>query len=73
MTATKTLLIYGAELSDGTPALFAVDKTDGETVGVVELDSGRIRYGTMTYVHQGTQYVVAQTGSTLTALALGEW
>ena len=73
MTATKTLLIYGSELSDGTPALFAVDKATGEQVGVVEVGGNRIRYGTMTYVHEGTQYVVLQTASTLTALALGEW
>ena len=65
--------MYGSELSDGTPALFAVDKATGETVGVVEIDSGRIRYGTMTYLHEGTQYVVLQTGAALTTLALGEW
>ncbi|MGI9260724.1 MAG: pyrroloquinoline quinone-dependent dehydrogenase, partial [Woeseiaceae bacterium] len=73
MTATKTLLMYGSELSDGTPALFAVDKATGETVGVVEVGGNRIRYGTMTYRHEGTQYVVLQSGSTLTAMALGEW
>jgi glucose dehydrogenase len=73
MTATKTLLMYGSALSDGTPALFAVDKATGETIGVVEVDSGTIRYGTMTYMHEGTQYVVLQTGAVLTTLALGEW
>ncbi|MBT8077017.1 MAG: PQQ-binding-like beta-propeller repeat protein [Gammaproteobacteria bacterium] len=73
MTATKTLLMYGSELSDGTPALFAVDKATGETVGVVEVGGNRIRYGTMTYMHDDTQYVILQSGSTLTALALGEW
>jgi quinoprotein glucose dehydrogenase len=73
MTATKTLLMYGSQLSDGTPALFAVDKATGETIGVVEVDSGTIRYGTMTYMHEGTQYVVLQAGAALTTLALGEW
>jgi quinoprotein glucose dehydrogenase len=28
------------------------------------------RYGMMTYVHEGRQYVVLQTGAKLTALAL---
>jgi quinoprotein glucose dehydrogenase len=28
------------------------------------------RYGMMSYVHQGRQYIVLQTGSSLTAMAL---
>lgn len=32
----------------------------------------KTRYGTMTYVHEGRQYVVLQTGPTLTAVALPE-
>ena len=30
------------------------------------------RYGMMTYVHEGTQYIVLQTGSKLTAMALDD-
>ncbi|MDZ7770785.1 MAG: hypothetical protein U5K38_17855 [Woeseiaceae bacterium] len=71
MTLTKSLLIYAAEASDGTPHLFAVDKASGETVGKVSM-SNRTRYGTMTYMHQGKQYIIAETGPTLTALALYE-
>jgi len=71
MTLTKSLLIYAGEGSDGNPYLFAVDKMTGETVGKVEM-SERTRYGTMTYMHEGRQYIIAQTGPTLTALALYE-
>jgi len=49
-----------------------VDKATGETVGGVEV-SGRTGYGMMTYVHEGKQYVLLQTGPTLTALSLAEW
>jgi quinoprotein glucose dehydrogenase len=69
MTLTKTLLIYASETSDGTPHLFAIDKATGETIGKVEM-TARTRYGTMTYMHKGKQFIIAQTGPTLTALAL---
>ncbi len=69
MTVTKTLLIYASQSSDGTPHLFAVDKATGEQVGKVEAPANS-RYGMMTYVHEGVQYVVLQTGSRLTAMAL---
>jgi quinoprotein glucose dehydrogenase len=72
MTVTKTLLLYASEASDGTPHLYAVDKKTGEQVGKVEV-SGKTRYGTMTYVHDGRQYVVLQTGPTLTAVALPDY
>ena len=69
MTVTKSLLMYASTASDGTPHLFAIDKTTGEQVGKVEM-SDRTRYGMMTYVHEGKQYVILQTGSKLTTLAL---
>jgi glucose dehydrogenase len=69
MTVTKTMLIYASQSSDGTPALFAVDKMTGEQLGKVAV-SGNSRYGMMTYVHKGEQYIVLQTGSTLTAVSL---
>ena len=69
MTVTKSLLMYASTASDGTPHLFAIDKTTGEQVGKVEM-SDRTRYGMMTYLHEGKQYVILQTGSKLTTLAL---
>lgn len=69
VVVTRTLLMYTSERSDGTPALFAVDKATGEQVGVVEMEA-ETRYGNMTYVHKGRQYVILQTGPTLTAMAL---
>jgi quinoprotein glucose dehydrogenase len=41
----------------------------GEQLGKVAV-SGNSRYGMMTYVHKGEQYIVLQTGSTLTAVSL---
>ena len=72
MVVTKTLLMYAAASSDGTPYLYAVDKASGATIGEVEV-SGRTGYGMMTYVHDGKQYVILQTGPTLTAMALADW
>ena len=69
MLATKTLLMYTSFNSEGTPYLFALDKITGQTLAKVALPAGN-DYGLMTYVHQGKQYVVLQTGMTLTALAL---
>jgi quinoprotein glucose dehydrogenase len=69
MTVTPTLLIYQAEAGDGTPFLYAIDKTTGQKLAEVEVP-GVTRYGMMTYVHEGRQYVVLQTGAKLTALAL---
>jgi quinoprotein glucose dehydrogenase len=69
MTVTSTMLMYASAMSDGTPALFAVDKATGQQLGKVEVPA-QSRYGMMNFQHQGKQYVVLQTGSTLTALAL---
>ncbi len=69
MTVTKSLLMYASTASDGTPHLFAIDKTTGKQIGKVEM-SDRTRYGMMTYLHEGKQYVTLQTGSKLTTLAL---
>ncbi len=69
MVVTKTLLIYGGNGSDGTPYVYAVDKATGEHIGRVEAPADH-RYGMMTYIHEGKQYVMLQTGPTLTAMAL---
>jgi glucose dehydrogenase len=71
MLVTKTLFAYASEASDGTPMLYFVDKQTGEQVGGVEIEE-RTRYGMMTYVHEGKQYIVLQTGPKLTAMALYE-
>ena len=69
MTVTSTMLMYSSNSSDGTAALFAVDKETGRQLGKVATPDVS-RYGMMNFQHEGKQYVVLQTGSTLTALAL---
>jgi glucose dehydrogenase len=69
MTVTDTLLIYQGETSDGTPHLFALDKKTGKTLAKAKVD-GVSRYGMMTYVHNGHQYVMVQAGPKLLAMAL---
>jgi quinoprotein glucose dehydrogenase len=69
MVVTKSLLMYAAEASDGTPHLYAVDKATGKQSGKVEVPDSS-SYGMMTYIHDGRQYVMLQTGSKLTTLAL---
>jgi glucose dehydrogenase len=69
MTVTDTLLIYQGETSDGTPHLFALDKQTGKTLAKVKVDAVT-RYGMMTYVHEGHQYIVLQAGPKLIAMAL---
>ena len=71
MVVTPTLLMYTGESSDGTPHLYAVDKESGEVVGMVEVENPT-NYGIMTYLHEGKQYVILQTGPKLTALAIYE-
>jgi quinoprotein glucose dehydrogenase len=69
MTVTDTLLIYQGETSDGTPHLFALDKKTGKTLAKAKVE-GLSRYGMMTYVHHGHQYVMVQAGPKLLAMAL---
>lgn len=71
MVVTKSLLMYASEASDGTPHLYAIDKATGRQLGKVEVPD-RSSYGMMTYVHDGKQYVVLQTDSKLTTMALAE-
>ena len=71
MAVTKSLFMYGSEASDGTPMLYFVDKQTGETLGGVETEE-RTRYGMMTYMHEGKQYIMLQNGPKLTAMGLYE-
>lgn len=72
MAVTATTFMYTSEASDGTPMLYFVDKVSGEQVGGVEIP-GAVNYGMSTYVYNGKQYVMLQTGSKLTAMALAEF
>jgi len=72
MTVTPTLLIHTGNASDGTPMLYAVDKQTGERLASVEAPA-ESSYGMMTYLHEGKQYIMLQTGRKLTAMALGEF
>ncbi|MEL7043640.1 MAG: PQQ-binding-like beta-propeller repeat protein [Pseudomonadota bacterium] len=71
MAVTPDMLMYQAPGSDGTPYLFAIDKMTGKELARVEVPKNSY-YGMMTYVHKGKQYVMLQTGGTLTAVALPE-
>jgi glucose dehydrogenase len=69
MVITESLLIYGNPDSSGAPHLFAIDKASGGEVGRIPApaDSG---YGMSTWIHEGKQYLILQTGRTLTAMTL---
>ena len=69
MMVTPSMLVYAGAISDGTPYLFAVDKATGEELARLEVPA-QSRYGMMSYVHEGEQYIILQTGSTLTAMSL---
>lgn len=71
MVATAELLMYSDVDSSGTPQLFAIDKATGEELGRIEVPAAS-RYGMSSWTHEGRQYVILQTGSTLTAMALAE-
>jgi len=69
MVVTDTILIYGNVASDGSEMLYAIDKASGQEVAAIEAPA-RSRYGMSTWVHEGKQYLILQTGSSLTAMAL---
>jgi quinoprotein glucose dehydrogenase len=63
------MLIYSDAASDGTPMLYAIDKATGEIMSEIEAP-GRSSYGMSSWTLDGHQYVLLQTSSSLTALAL---
>ncbi len=69
MVVTKNMLVYTDDASDGTPMLWALDKQTGEILAAIEAPAAS-RYGMSSWVHDGHQYIMLQTGPTLTALAL---
>ena len=69
MVVTKNMLIYADQAADGTPMLWAIDKDTGEVASKIEAPA-RSNYGMSSWVHEGHQYIMLQTGSKLTAMAL---
>tara|TARA_R100001039_G_scaffold38938_2_gene42623 strand:+ start:8012 stop:10027 length:2016 start_codon:yes stop_codon:yes gene_type:complete len=69
MTVTPNMLLYAGLGAGDTPYLFAVDKLTGAEIGRVEVPANS-NFGMSSYQHNGKQYVMLQTGSTLTAVAL---
>jgi glucose dehydrogenase len=69
MMVTATMLLAPGQTADGTPHLFAIDKKTGKRVGAIRT-AGLSRYGMMTYMHQGKQYLVVQLSNGLQAFAL---
>lgn len=69
MLATSTMLMATGLTSDNTPHLFAIDKKTGQRLGKVATPALG-RYGIMTYLHAGKQYVVLPVEGGYTALAL---
>ncbi len=69
MTVTPNMLLYAGLGAGDVPYLFAVDKMTGEEIGRVEVPANS-NFGMSSYMHNGKQYVMLQTGSTLTAVAL---
>jgi quinoprotein glucose dehydrogenase len=72
MVVTDTMLIYASSRSDGSPALWAIDKATGETIDIIDAPDTS-RYGMMTYTHKGHQFILLQTGDKLTTMALPGW
>ena len=64
---TPSLLVHTGNATDGTPMLYAVDKANGERLGSIALPVN-VRYGIMTYMHGGEQYIVVQATNNLTAV-----
>jgi glucose dehydrogenase len=69
MVTTANMLIYSDQASDGTPMLWALDKQSGAMIAEIEAPA-RSSYGMSSWVHEGHQYIMLQTSSKLTAMAL---
>ena len=69
LMVTGTMLLAPGQSADGQTYLFAIDKRSGKRLGQVPT-GGLSRYGMMTYMHQGKQYIVVQLSNGLQAFAL---
>ena len=62
LAATSTLLFATGQTADNAPKLFAIDKKTGKRLGAIST-AGQQRYGMMTYMHNGKQYIVTAASS----------
>jgi len=62
ITLVTSTLLLTAEGGAGQAVLHALDKATGERLGTVELPAPG-RYGMMSYMHDGAQYIVVQVSS----------
>ena len=69
LIVTATMLLAPGQTADGSTKLFAIDKRTGQRLGAIAT-TGLSRYGMMTYMHQGKQYIVVQLSNGLQAFAL---
>jgi len=69
MVVTPNMLVYSDVAGDGTPMLYAIDKDSGAIMAEIEVPA-RSSYGMSSWVHDGHQYIMLQTGPKLTAMAL---
>ena len=69
LLATSTLLLAPGQGADNTNYVFAIDKATGQRVGQLAT-RGLSRYGMMTYMHEGKQYLIVQLGAGLQAFTL---
>jgi quinoprotein glucose dehydrogenase len=69
LMVTATMLLAPGQTADGAPYLFAIDKRSGKRLAKLPT-AGLSRYGMMTYMHQGKQYIVVQLSNGLQAFAL---
>jgi quinoprotein glucose dehydrogenase len=70
MVSTANMLVYSDMDHDGqTALLYGLDKKTGEEIGRIEVPA-QSRYGMSSWKHDGHQYIILQTGSKLTAMAL---
>ncbi len=69
LMVTSTMLLAPGQTADNTTRLFAIDKKTGKRLGMITT-AGLSRYGLMTYLHQGKQYIVVQVSNGLQTFAL---
>src|SRR5688572_6232213 len=69
LVVTGTMLLAPGQTADGAQKLFAIDKKTGDRLAAIPI-GGASRYGMMTYMHQGKQYIVVQLANGLQAFAL---
>jgi quinoprotein glucose dehydrogenase len=69
LMVTSTMLLAPGQTADGEPHVFAIDKRTGQRLAKLRT-AGLSRYGMMTYMHQGKQYLVVQLSNGLQAFAL---